>query len=175
MASGQSSNTALCGIPALLPSSVERAMAVEIRGEIVFRDAALAAGIMANGQRGTATGLRWRRNPNDNSGVVQRRRCPDVIHRDLRYAGDRRPGVNQNRDAVRETCKTASARTACVDVQLMRDPMSATCSSNRLPVVIGDVPDEALFRLDMPIDASTRSSYSIPASSAIEPAKERRD
>jgi len=84
----------------LIKSVVESAMTVEIRGKVVFRNSALAAGVMTNGNRGAPTGLRWRSNSNDDSGMVQRRRRPDVIHPYLRDIRDRRARVHENRDTV---------------------------------------------------------------------------
>jgi hypothetical protein len=61
-----------------------------------------------------------------------------------------------------------------MDSFLMGDPMSATRSSDRLPVVVGDVPDKALFRLHVPVDATARRSYSSLALRAVVLAKDGR-
>src|SRR5277367_6771448 len=62
--------------------------------------------------------------------------------------------MHEGRHTVGKSPQAAGACAAHGHVQLMRNPVCATRSGDRLPVVIGDIPDETLFRLDMPIDAA---------------------
>ena len=56
----------------------------------------------------------------------------------------------------------------------MRDPVSATRSGDGLPVVIGDVPDKTILRLDVAVDAVARRGDSVPALFTVVLAKDDR-
>jgi hypothetical protein len=127
---------------------------VEKSGEVIFHNPMLATGIMTNRDLGSTATDPWDHS-HDQAGVLLVRLYPDVVHL---HAGkqDRQAPSNQNRDPVGETRQALIPRAARANISLVCDPMSATCACDRLPIIIPDVPDEAVFRHDMAVNSGSR-------------------
>src|SRR5207249_1599988 len=121
-------------------SAEEPPFAVKICGKLVFRDLALAAGVVPDEDR--------RGGPNHESGMVHPER--DVYVVDLDIGDTHRVAAGDERaNAVGEARQALVAGASGANVQLVRDPVRATGPGDRGPVIVRGVPDEAVFGLDV--------------------------